>query len=301
MNIKTWIMTWLKAARAPFFIASIIPAILGGTMAYYDGSFNPSLFLIAVLGLVFVQAGADFFDDYFDFQSGNVANKDKQFFESPLLKGILKPRDVLYAGVVCLAASLGIMLYFTVKVGYPVLVLACIGGFIAFFYTSPPVKLGYRGLGEVAIFLSFGPLLVEGVYYVMTKNFALGPVIASVPLGILITNITYVGAVFDYESDRSADKRCLVVMLGKTKAVKFLALLFLLAYSTIIFGVAVRIIPIWTLLALLTSPFALTVVKICNRWDQSEGYTPAVTRTVAISTITGVLLSIGYVIPVLIS
>lgn len=298
MNIKRSIITWIKAARAPFFVASIIPASLGGAIAYSHGSFDFALFLIVVLGLVLAQAGADFLDDYFDFKSGNVANKSKQFTESPLLKGDIKLEHVLYAGLLCIAIFAVIAIYLTIKLGYPVLVLACIGGFICCFYTAPPFKLGYRGLGEILIFLAFGPLLVTGVYYVMTKEVAIEPVIASLPLGILIANITYVGAIFDYETDKSARKKCIVVMLGKSKAVKFLSILFLIAYSVVVFSVVFRIMPFWTLLSLTTIPIAVSAIKISSRYSQPSGYTPAVARTVATSSITGILICIGYLISV---
>ena len=298
MDIKTWIM----ASRAPFFVAVIIPSLVGGAIAFYHGSFNLFLFFIVVLGMVLANAGTNFVNDYFDFKSGaDVANRNRTQFSggSPFLpKNILEPKNVLYAGLLCFGVDLAIALYLTIKVGYIVLVLAAIGGFIGYFYTAPPFKLGYRGVGEAATGLALGPLAVIGVYYVMTGSIALEPIIASIPIGILVAAILYVNEVPDYEADKSAGKRHLIVMLGKEKAVKFLPLIFLLVYSSIIFGVVFRITPVWTLIALLTFPVALNVIKIAgSKYNHTAEYTPAMAKTIAIHSITGILICVGYLIP----
>jgi len=298
MNVVSSIITWVKAARAPFFIASIIPVSLGGTIAYSHGIFDLTLFLTVLAGIIMVQAGADFLDDYYDFKTGNIANKSRQFFKSPLLEGNVKLEHILYAGLICLAIAVIIALYLTITVGYVVLVLAAIGGFIGSFYTAPPFRLGYRGFGEIVIFLAFGPLLVTGTYYVLVKNLTIEPIIASIPLGILIASITYVGAIFDYQSDKATNKKNIVVLLQPSKAIKFLSLLLLVAYFAVIFGVIFQIMPLWTLITIITTPIALSLIKTVSKYSDSSAYTPAVSRIISIVLIFGVLMCISYLIPV---
>ncbi|ODS35830.1 hypothetical protein BEH94_05595 [Candidatus Altiarchaeales archaeon WOR_SM1_SCG] len=298
MNLKTWIM----ASRAPFFVAVIIPSLVGGAIAYHHGSFDPFLLFIVILGVALANGGTNFINDYFDFKSGaDATNKNRTQFSggSPYLpENVLNPKKVLYAGLLCFAVSLLIVAYLTVKAGYLVLVLAAVGGFIGYFYTAPPFKFGYRGIGEIVTGIGIG-LIVPGCYYVMAGAITIDAVIAAIPIGILAAMILYVNEIPDYSADKGAGKRHLIVMLGKEKAVKFMPLIFLLVYLSIIFGVVFKIMPVWTLIALLTIPIALNVVKIAkNNYNNTKGYIPAMAGTIKIYAATGILLCIGYLIPV---
>ena len=298
MNLKTWIM----ASRAPFFVAVIIPSLVGGAIAYHHGIFDPFLLFIVILGVALANGGTNFINDYFDFKSGaDVENKNRTQFSggSPFLpENVLKPKKVLYAGLLCFAASLLIVVYLTVKVSYLVLVLAAVGGFIGYFYTAPPFKFGYRGIGEIVTGIGIG-LIVPGCYYVMAGAITIDAVIAAIPIGILAAMILYVNEIPDYSADKGAGKRHLIVMLGREKAVKFMPLIFLLVYLSIIFGVVFKIMPVWTLIALLTVPIALNVVKIAkSNYNNTKGYIPAMAGTIKIYAATGILLCIGYLIPV---
>jgi 1,4-dihydroxy-2-naphthoate octaprenyltransferase len=298
MNLKTWAM----ASRAPFFVAVIMPSLMGGAVAFYHGSFDIFLFLVVVLGMVLANAGTNFINDYFDFKSGaDVRNKNRTPFSggSPFLpNATLKPENVLYVALSCFAIAFSIAIYLAMKVGYIVLVIAGIGGFIGYFYTAPPFKLGYWGIGEFATGLALGPLTVIGVYYVMTSTITVESIIVSIPIGVLVATILYVNEIPDYEADKSAGKRHLVVILGKAKAVKLLPILFLLVYSSIIFGVVFKIMPVWTLIALVTFPVAINIIKIANgNYNSTARYIPAQAKTIAVHSITGILIIAGYLIP----
>ncbi len=294
--------TWAKASRAPFFVAVIMPSLVGGAVAFYHGRFDLVLFLLVVLGMVLAHAGTNIINDYFDFQSGaDLDNRDRTPFSggSPFLPdGTLRPRSVLLAGLSCFALGLLVAIYLTLRAGWPVLVIAGTGGFIGYFYTAPPLRLGYRGVGELATGLAMGPLAVMGVYYVMTGEFALEPVVASLPIGILVATILYVNEVPDYDSDRLAGKRHLVVLLGKARAVRYLPVPFALVYACEITGVALGIMPAWTLLALVTLPVAINVVKVANsNFNDTPRYIPAQARTIAVHSMTGILLTVAYLVP----
>jgi len=298
MHLRTWAM----ASRAPFFVAPIIPSILGGAVACYDGSFDLPLFLFVILGTVLAHAGTNFMNDYFDWRSGaDLDNRDRTPFSggSPFLPGgTLRPGSVLWAGLGCFSLGLLVAVDLALRVGWPVLAIAGAGGFIGYFYTAPPLRLGYRGVGELATGLAMGPLTVIGVYYVMTGRFALEPVIASLPIGLLVAIILYVNEVPDYETDRRAGKRHLVVLLGKARAVRYLPVLFALVYASVVAGAALRIMPPWTLIALVTLPVSYNIVQVAARsYNDTPRYIPAQARTIAVHSITGILLTAGYLIP----
>ncbi|MEM4728736.1 MAG: prenyltransferase [Thermoplasmata archaeon] len=298
MNLRTW----ARASRAPFFVAVLMPSFLGAALAYRAGSLQPLRLLFVLAGMVLANAGTNFLNDYFDFRSGaDVRNRNRTPFSggSPYLpSGALEPRSVLRAGLLCLGAALAVAVYLALEAGVLVLALAGAGGFIAFFYTAPPIRLGYRGLGELSTGVALGPLTVLGVYYVMTGSLTWEPLVASAPVGILVATILFVNEVPDLEADRSAGKRHIVVLLGREGVVRALPALFVLVYLSILAGWLSGALPVWALAGALSSPLALKVVRVARKnYKNTAGYVPAMSGTIAVYMLTGLLLIAGVLVP----
>jgi 1,4-dihydroxy-2-naphthoate polyprenyltransferase len=299
MTVREWFITWFKAARAPFLVVSFIPAVLGGVIAYRDGGFDWKVFIIVTLGVVMAHSAADFIDDYFDFKTGNLGNKIQQFHDSPLIDGKVTTGQVLVATLLCLAIAGGAGLYLLLEVGYPVVIMTTIGAFIVFFYTSPPIKLNYRGLGETMLFIAFGPMIVFGVYFVLTREFSFEALLASVPLGIFTMNVGMVSNTFDYHDDVASGKRSIPVRIGQAGAVRLIVCANIIAYAAIIIGALSGLVPMWTLLMLTTAPVAVQVVRRTRLYQETSNYTPAMTAAIALSTIAGILLCVAYGIAII--
>jgi 1,4-dihydroxy-2-naphthoate octaprenyltransferase len=295
-QMKDWLITWFKAARAPFLVVSLLPALVGGAMAHTRGYFNTLHFILAVVGIVMAHSAADFIDDYFDFKKGNLGNKVQQFHDSPLIDGKVTLNQVLVAISLCLVIAFACGLYLLLEVGLPVVVLALIGLFIVFFYTSPPVRLNYRGLGETMLFLAFGAMIVVGVYYVLSGHFALEPLLISFMPGVFTMNVGLVSNTFDVPDDIKSGKRTLPVRFGQANAVRFMAVTSTLAYLSIIIAALMGIAPLWTLLVLLTVPLAVNTVQHASRFTDESHYTPAMTRAIALSSLGSLLLLVAYLI-----
>jgi 1,4-dihydroxy-2-naphthoate octaprenyltransferase len=289
-------VTWLKAARAPFLTVSAIPAVLGGVIAWANGHSDWLLFVLAVTGVVMAQSAADFFDDYFDYHDGSVANKDRQFHDSPLFAGRVTAKQVAVAGILCalIAAAIGAYLY--ARVGTPVLILALVGGFFVFFYTAPPFRLNFRGFGELALFLGFGPALVLGVYYVLSGEIGWEPVVAGIPLGIFTMNVGHVSNMFDVASDRDSGKTTLAVLVGQETGLALLAMFSALGYGVIIGGVVLDLLPAIALLALVTVPLAIQTVLKTKVYTEPEGYLPAMSWAIATTSFVGILVIVAYLL-----
>ena len=300
MSIKKSILVWFKAARAPFLVVSLIPAILGGIIAYHHGIFDWTIFILVTLGIVSAHSAADFIDDYFDFKNGNLGNKEQQFHDSPLIHGDVTLKQVLAATFICLAISVGIGIYLLIKVGMPILYLTIAGAFIVLFYTSPPVRLNYRGLGETALFFAFGPMTVFGVYYVLTGQFSLEPILASIPLGIFTMNVGIVSNIFDYEDDVKSGKKCMPVRLGQSKTWKVLIVVSIIAFLVLPVAVLSMIMPAWSLLGIIAFPLGLSVIKSTSNFRDLSFYTGAMTKAIALSALTGILMIAGYAIKMII-
>jgi len=284
----------MKAARAPFLVVSFIPAVLGGLIGYYSGYFDWTIFILATVGIVMAHGAADFIDDYYDFINGNLGNKEQQFHDSPLIRGEVTLKQVMIATLITMGIALAAGIVLLIQVGLPVLYLMLAGTFIVFFYTAPPVRLNYRGLGETMLFFAFGPMIVFGSFYVLSGSFSWAPIFASIPLGIFTMNVGIVSNTFDYEDDIKAGKRCIPVRFGRITAVRIIVLGTVFAYLSVIAGVLLGILPVLTLIVLLTVPLSMAVIRQVRKFDDPGMYTPAMTKAIALTSVSGIILDDGF-------
>jgi 1,4-dihydroxy-2-naphthoate octaprenyltransferase len=294
---------WLNELRAPFLTGTIVPIVLGTVIAWVRNSlFNPLFFVIALMGGICVHLGANVVNDYFDYKSGNdQINKE---FVRPftggsraLPLGLLTPKEVLIGSIVLLALATVVGLYFTWAVGPFVLVLVVVGLFSSFFYTGHPISLANKGLGEVFVGVNFGLLFTLGAYYVQTRALAVEPLVASIPVALLITAILYINAFQDYTSDKAVGKKTLIVRLGREKAAVGYAVLMFGTYAAILLSALLKVTPLYTLIALVTLPLSVKSVRHARMFHSSPfQLVPSNALTIVVHLFTGVLLSLGYLL-----
>lgn len=287
---------WFKAVRAPFLVVSLIPSILGGLIGYSKGFFDWTIFILATVGILMAHSAAYFVDDYYDFLNGNPGNKEQQFHDSPLIRGEITPGQVMVATIISFIIAVAAGIYLLFEVGLPVFYFMLAGSFIVLFYNAPPIRLNYRGLGEIMLFFAFGPLIVLGSYYVLSGTFSWEPVFASIPLGIFTMNVGIVSNTFDYEDEIQSGKKCIPVRFGQKNAVRIIKAGTVLAYLSLIAGVFLKFLPAWSLLSLLTIPLAVNTIRLTLHYNSTEYYTPAMSKAIALTSVTGILQIIAYLL-----
>jgi 1,4-dihydroxy-2-naphthoate octaprenyltransferase len=294
---------WLEEVRAPFFTATIVPVVLGTAIAWVrTGAFHGGTFLLTLLAGLCLHAGTNVINDYFDHLSGN--DEINVEFVRPftggsrmIQKGLLQPQEVLRGALAFFALGSLIGLYLTYARGPVVLILGLIGLFSGFFYTAPPVYLARWGIGELIVGANFGLLMTLGSYYVQTLTLAWEPVVASVPVTLLIAGVLYINEFQDAPADQAVGKTHLVVRLGRRRAVIGYEVIMTATYLSIILGVLARLISPFALLGLLTLPMALKAVRTARIYhDEYLKLAPANASTVMTHMLTGFLLSVGYLV-----
>ncbi len=296
LTFKEYIIVWAKAARAPFLIVSFLPAVLGGIIAMSDAQFAWWPFIIAVFGVVMAHSAADFFDDYYDYLSGNLGNKEKQFHDSPLISGEVTLNQVLFAAILCFVVGLLCGVYLLFLQPTAVISMTLLGAIAVFFYTAPPLKLNYRGLGELVLFFAFGPLIVLGIYWVVAGEFSWEAVIAAIAPGVFTMNVGIVSNIFDHDDDIASKKYTMPVRFGQANAVKVLAAGIILAYLSIILGIVFGMLPVYALLVLLTIPLTYQTVRASANFHDLDLYTGAMTKAIATASLSSVLLIVAYLL-----
>lgn len=291
-------LVYFLAVRGPFLSASAIPVLVGTAMAHGQGySLNPLFFWLNLAGVVALHFGANAANDYYDYLSGaDPARPVKPFSGGSQLlqRGILRPRHYFYLIFGHLALAVLIAFFFGYTRGPLALVLGLAGALVAYYYTAPPVKLSYRGLGEVAVGLTFGPLAILGSFLVQGGEPGLLPILAGLPPGFLIANVLYVNQYADYLEDREAGKRNLVVILGRERALPGVYLLFVAAYLSLIAAVGAGALPPRALAACLTAPLARRAAdELHRRLKETERLSGASAATIAVHGLTGLLLALA--------
>lgn len=309
---------WAGATRAAFSSASMVPVALGGAVAASHGFFATGPFLLSAAGVLAMHLGANLVNDYYDFASGaDVIRDDRTPFYGGgtiLVDGTLAPRQVSRAYRALFATAILISVLLAVSRGPAVIALGLAGFFCGYFYTAPPLRLSYIGLGEATIGLSFGPLTVISVYYVLARRLdanALEALAASLPVGLLVAAIVFVNEFPDRAADGACGKRTLVVRLPLWAATAGYTALVLAPFAIIAAAIRLGWLPRATALAHLAAPLALLGVhnlRAAYGLSASHRTAAASARYVAsrqvaasLSTIllhlaVGLLLSLGFIL-----
>jgi 1,4-dihydroxy-2-naphthoate octaprenyltransferase len=284
----------IKATRANFLSASLIPFMIGAFYAFrLNGSISPVRFILGFLGVGSMHLAGNLFNDYFDHKSGadNISGKESPFFGGSrvIQKGLLSPLDVLSLSLffTALASLCGLGIYvITGNPAFPVFML--IAAILAFEYTAPPLRLAYNKLGELDIFLLFGVLLVMGSFYLFTGTFAFGAFLVSLPISFLVGAIIVCNEVPDHHSDRAAGKHNLVYIVGREKGYIVYALLIILSALALIVNVLSGNIPhIAGLIILLYAIGVKAALILKDRASGMNDFIDAGMLTIALHTIVG--------------
>ncbi len=283
---------WLIGTRPPTLTAGIAPVAVGSAVALRDGVFEAGPAFAALVGALALQIGANFANDRSDFRRG-ADTIDRIGPARVTQLGLLTERQVLAGMVASFLAATIAGLYLSVVGGWPIVAIGVASILAAITYTGGPWPFGYRGLGELFVFIFFGLVAVGGTYYVQAGEITRAVIAASIPVGLTVTAILVVNNVRDIETDRAARKFTLAVYLGRRLAryqyVLFMAGAYLSAAALFIVGSFSG----WTLLAWLSIPAAVSPIVAVLTRVEGPPLNAALRATARLHFIFAILLAIG--------
>jgi 1,4-dihydroxy-2-naphthoate octaprenyltransferase len=287
----------VRATRAPFFTATVVPVLLGSALAWHDGYFHLGYFALTFLGALAFHAATDVINDYGDHRSGNdEVNQELTPFSGGsrvIQERMLTAGQMLRLALAFYAIGIAIGLFLMAVRGLPILWIGLVGLALSALYTVPRAGLSYlgHGLGELAVGLGVGPVMVGGAYYVQAQRFTPQMWYASLPVGLLITAVLYINEFPDHLADKTAHKHTLIVKLGRRAAVPGYVMLMLGTYGAIALGVLLRLLPWPVLVAFLTLPLAVRGIRGLRQfYDQTPKLIPSNAVTIQVHLLTGLLL-----------
>ena len=294
---QTKTQAWYQAIRPRVFTASYVPMGFAGIIAVQDGVFNGFIFILALIGTMFLQTAANLINEYADYRRG--ADELKEAGQGMTIKQkILTPESVRNGAIVTTVIGCLIGLFLLSQSGNLLWFIGIGGVLVAITYTAGPFPLAYNGLGEIAVAIFMGPAIVVGAYYVMypaVTSERIGELcLLSLPIAFMVAAILHANNIRDMEADRAVNKRTLAVILGIKFARAEYMFLVIGTYVSQIILILLGMMPITTLLTLVTIPEALRLINIFNTSREITLMHQAQGRTAKLHGQIGVLLVIGW-------
>jgi 1,4-dihydroxy-2-naphthoate polyprenyltransferase len=268
---RLWKGFWL-VADPKIWIASTIPMLVGTSFAYgVTGKFQLYWFVVSLIGLYFIEIGKNAANDIVDYYTGvdqAVCDQNRTPFSGgrhrALVNGQISVEEATRMAAVTLTIGAAFGLYIALSHEPAIFWIGAAGLFFALAYSLPPFMLAYRGLGEVVVGVTFGPLIVCGAFVLQAHSLSLDVILVSLPIGFLIANILFINQYPDYEADRQCSKRNWVVRLGKARGLRVYVALFILAYLSVLVLFARTMNPFW-LLSFASLPVVIGAVRTAAR------------------------------------
>jgi len=263
---------FLYAARSVILVISAQAALIAGLLAATDRRFSTVPFLLVLLGYLVLHAVSNLSNDYFGYRRGHdtADSPRRRYTLHPIASGAVTPRLLATGLAVLSVVALAIAGYFIALRGWPAVLLAGIGAVLLYAYDAAPRALKELGLGELAAFVVWGPLMIGGGYYVITGRLSGEAFLASVPYGLGTASIL-IGKHIDQRAfDSSQQQRTLPVLLGEGGARQLNRLVVAGMYLFTAIGILAGALSPFVALVLLAGPRAVRACRVMARPAPAE-------------------------------
>ena len=260
------IARFLYSARSVILVISFQAALLAGLLALTDRRFAVLPFLLVLVGYVVLHAISNLSNDYFGARRGHDTEDSprRRYTVHPVLSGAVSSRLLVRGLAVLGVVAVAIGVYFISLRGWPAVMLVMAGALLLWAYDAAPRALKELGLGEVAAFVVWGPLMVAGGYYVIAGSFSADALLASIPYGLGVMSILVGKHIDQRKFDDSQNQRTLPVLLGERRARSLNRAAVIGMYLVVVIGVALGALTPFALLVVLAAPRALRAIRVLS-------------------------------------
>ncbi|MFY0762616.1 1,4-dihydroxy-2-naphthoate polyprenyltransferase [Metabacillus dongyingensis] len=288
---KSWKVWWMLL-RPHTLSAAFIPVTIGTVLALNDGQVHILLFLAMLIASILIQAATNMFNEYFDFKRG-LDNENSVGIGGAIVRNGVKPKTVLNLAFAffAVAALLGVYICMTSTWWIAVIGLICMA--TGYFYTGGPMPIAYTPFGELVAGFFMGMVIILLAYYIQTGTISPISIIISIPIAFLVGNIMLSNNIRDLDGDKENGRKTLAILIGRKKAIIFLASMFAASYAVILIMIALGHLSFWALLVLISTPKAYSAVKKFVGKSLPLEMMPAMKATAQTNIQFGFLLALG--------
>lgn len=265
--MKHTLKNWIIATRPWSFPASTMPALLTISYIFFQKeSINIDINwwngIIALLGVIFIHAAGNLISDYFDFKH-NIDRKESYGSSRMIVDGVFPAKTILNFGLVLLLIGIIVGLVLTYHSGTHLLWIGLIGVIGTYFY----YKFKAVALGDLLIFIIYGPLIGFGTAFVMTSDLMWEVILLNIPVAMLVVNILHANNTRDIKHDKIANIKTQAMILGiKGSKIQYV-ILSLGSYIVLILMNALGMVHPLSLVTFITLPIALKNIKVMMQAD----------------------------------
>lgn len=295
-KIESFVLLWFRAIRIKFILASIIAVSNGIAISYWKtGTIDPGYALLTYFGIMCLHISVDLLNDYSDFKRGIDTNTQRTRYSGGtgvIPENLINPKIIYFAGVIFLIFGGLTGLYFVTIKGIVILILLTFAIISIYFYSTNIVN---AGLGELFVAIK-GCMIVMGTYYIQSDTIDLTSVFVGIIVGLLSSVVLLVTSFPDYDADKKGGRRTLVILSGKENSVKIFIAIIMVTYGMIIGGAILNIIPIFSIIGLLSIPFGVKAISKLRKFNDTSQLVSSMANSILYSRICGLLLAISFII-----
>lgn len=295
LNERDGFHVWWRLLRPHTLTASFIPVFVGSMVAYNDGSLQIPLFLAMLLASILIQAATNMFNEYYDYVRG-LDNEVSVGIGGTIVRDNIAPKTVLNLALAFFGVAILLGIYICYMSSWWVALIGAIGMLVGYLYTGGPIPIAYTPFGELFSGILMGTVIIGISYYIQTLTLSVDVILISIPIAICIATIMLSNNIRDLDNDKISGRKTIAILLGRKNAVRFQATLFIIAYGLTALYIITGILPLWSLISLISGVKAIDVIKKFKGKTQPLEIMPAMAATGKHNTFYGFLLGISLLI-----
>lgn len=295
LNERPGFHVWWRLLRPHTLTASFVPVSIGTLLAVLDGSFHIWLFLAMLLASMMIQAATNMFNEYYDYKRG-LDNEKSVGIGGTIVRDGVKPIVVKRLAYLFYAIPVLLGVYICIETSWWIAVVGLICMIIGYLYTGGPIPIAYTPFGELFSGLMMGTVIIGISYFIQTLHVTWEVIIISIPVAIFIGCILLANNIRDLDGDKENGRKTLAILFGRDRAIIFLSVLMITAYSLTASYIIAGLLPIYSVISLLSVALARKAVLTFLANNTNVTMMPAMVATAKTNTVYGLLIGISLLI-----
>ncbi|WP_188453990.1 1,4-dihydroxy-2-naphthoate polyprenyltransferase [Virgibacillus oceani] len=295
LNEKGGFQIWWRLMRPHTLTASFVPVFVGTMLALVDGSIDIFLFLAMLLASMLIQAATNMFNEYYDYVRG-LDNEESVGIGGTIVRDGISANTVLRLALAFFGISILLGIYICMVSSWWIALIGLVCMLFGYLYTGGPFPIAYTPFGEVSAGFFMGTVIIGISYFIQTTEITGEIIWISIPVAIFIGTIMLSNNIRDLDGDKENGRKTIAILIGRENAIRFLAFLFIAAYTLTIIYIISNMLPFWSLLTMLSIVKAIDVIRKFQGKTKPLEMLPAMVATGKTNTVYGFLLGLSLLI-----
>lgn len=296
LNEREGFQVWWRLLRPHTLTAAFVPVFVGTMYALVvNDVFHAGLFLAMLFASLLIQAATNMFNEYYDYVRG-LDHEGSVGIGGTIVRDGIAPKTVLRLGFGFFAIAILLGLYISMTTSWWIAFIGLISMIIGYLYTGGPLPIAYTPFGELFSGLLMGTVIIGISYFIQTMTITKEVIFISIPIAIFIGAILLSNNIRDLDNDKESGRKTIAILLGKENAIKFLQLLFIVAYLLTIFFIGFGMLPLLAIISFLSIKKAIEVIQGFHKGQTPIEMMAPMAATGKTNTIYGLLLGLSLLI-----